>query len=68
MMWKGKFTSESFPVYDTHHVKAMFQPPLCGQYNPGDTMVDTLLIRDELINEDVDDENLADCGAQSGQT
>jgi hypothetical protein len=57
---KVKRTDEGFSLYGSDDPRANIEPPSCRQYKPGDFLAVRLLDWDEIIDEDDDDENLAD--------
>jgi len=63
---KVKHTSERFSSYGCDDLRAMIEPPSCGQYKPGDCLASRPLNWDEIFDKHDDDENWVDPGAPSG--
>ena len=63
---KLKCTSERFSWYGSDDLRAKIEPPSCRHYKPGDFLAIEPLNCDEIIQEDDDDEDLADPGGPSG--
>jgi len=63
---KVKRTSERFSWYSSDALRAKTQPPSCRQYKPDDFLAIGPQNWDEIIDEDDDDENLADPDSPSG--
>jgi len=63
---KVKSTGVCFSRYGSDDLGAKIEPPSCQQYKSGNFLAVWPLNCDEIIDEDDDDENLADAGAPSG--
>jgi hypothetical protein len=61
-----KPTVERFPCYGIEHLMEQIEPPSCRQYTAGEFLAVRLLNWDEIIDEDDDDDNMADPGGPSG--
>jgi hypothetical protein len=62
---KVKRTGEHFSWHGSDDLRAKIEPPRCWQYKPGDFRAVRPLNWDEIIEENDDDVNWADCGAPS---
>jgi len=62
-----KRTGERFPWDGSDDLRAKIEQPSCRQHKPGDVLAVRPLNWDEIIDEDDDDENMADPGTPSGR-
>ena len=63
---KIKLTGEPFCLSSSDDLSTKIELPSCRQYKPGNFLAIGPLNWDEIINEDDDNENLADAGGPRG--